>query len=66
MLKLRLRREEYITINGDITVAVSAIEGNQIYLCIDAPKEIPIVRGTLLERSGGKRPACLEALSRKK
>ncbi len=60
MLHLHLKQEEYFTIGDDITVKVKSVEGKQTYLVIDAPREIPIVRGTVLERCGGRRPACLD------
>jgi sRNA-binding carbon storage regulator CsrA len=59
MLKLTLLSNEYITINGDIVVQLSEIAGERAYLAIDAPRNVPIVRGTVLEREGVDRPACL-------
>ncbi len=61
MLHLYLRQEEYFTINGNITVEVRAVSGKRACLVIYAFREIPIVRGAVLERGGGKRPACLDA-----
>ena len=29
------------------------------YVTIDAPREVPILRGEVLERNGGKRPSCV-------
>jgi len=66
MLHLHLRENEYFTVNGDITIKVTTVEGKQTYLSIDAPREVPIVRGTVLERSGGARPACVDAMARRK
>ena len=56
MLKLSLAAGEYLTINGNIVVQVYRSEGGRSYLAIDAPREIPIVRGTVLEREGAQRP----------
>jgi len=65
MLHLNLCEDDYLTINGNIVVKVSAISGKYANLAIDAPKEIPILRGRVLERSGGQRPACVDAQPRK-
>jgi sRNA-binding carbon storage regulator CsrA len=59
MLKLTLLSDEYITINGDIVVQLAGISGERAYLAINAARDIPIVRGTVLERAGGNRPSCL-------
>lgn len=61
MLHLHLRQDEYFVINSNITIEVKAVSGKQVHLVVDAPREIPIVRGAVLERSGGKRPECLDA-----
>ena len=56
MLKLSLAAGEYLTINGSIVVQVYRAENGRSYLAIDAPREIPVVRGTVLEREGASRP----------
>ena len=61
MPKLSLLPEEYLTINGNIVVQLTRVAGGRAYVAIDAAREIPIVRGSVLEREGGKRPDCLEA-----
>ena len=66
MLKLSLLPEEYLTINGDIVVQLNRVAGGRAYLGIHAAKDIPIVRGTVLERTGGTRPQCLQPPSGKK
>ena len=66
MLKLTLLPEEYVTINESIVVQVRRVAGGRADLAIEAPREVPIVRGTVLERSGGERPACLLPPSGKK
>lgn len=65
MLKLALDPEEYLTINGDIVVQLSRVAGGRAYLAIEADRSIPIVRGEVLEREGGERPACLAPVSGK-
>ena len=59
MLKLSLTPGEYLTISDDIVVQVYRVEGERSYLAIKAPREVPVVRGTVLEREGGQRPAGL-------
>ncbi len=59
MLKLSLLPEEYLTIGGETVVQLTRVAGGRAYLAIEAGREIPIVRGTVLERNGEKRPDCL-------
>ena len=56
MLRLSLTPGEYIAIGGNIVVQLCRCEGGRAYLAIDAPREIPVVRGAVLEREGGQRP----------
>ncbi|MDE7219941.1 MAG: carbon storage regulator [Oscillospiraceae bacterium] len=56
MLKLSLTPGEYLAIGENVVVQLSRCEGGRAYLSIDAPREIPIVRGAVLEREGGQRP----------
>ena len=56
MLKLSLTPGEYITVNGNVVVQLYRCENGRAYLAIDAPRDIPIVRGAVLERQGGRRP----------
>ena len=58
MLKLTLLPDEYVTI-GDIVVQLVRVAGGRADIAIDAPRTVPIVRGAVLERNGGQRPACL-------
>ena len=39
------------------------LSGDRVHLIISAPKEVPILRGDVLERRGGKRPDCVLDLS---
>ena len=59
MLKLTLLPDEYLMIGDSIVVQLSRVAGGRADLAIDAPRTVPIVRGTVLEREGGQRPACL-------
>ena len=53
-------------IGGGIVVQLRRVAGGKADLWIDAPREVPVVRGTVLERNGGERPACLEPPSGRK
>ena len=59
MLKLSLTPGEYLTIGDGVVVQLCRCEGGRAYLAIAAPRSVPIVRGAVLERQGGQRPAHL-------
>ncbi len=59
MLVLQLRTGEYMTIGDDVVIQVNDVSGDRCKLVIKAPREIPVIRGELLERSGAKRPECV-------
>ena len=48
-----------MTIGEDVVVQLNDISGSRCKLMIEAPREIPILRGDLLERGGGERPECV-------
>ena len=50
MLVLARRVGESIIIEGGIEITVLSMEGNQVKIGIDAPKEVNIVRKELLKR----------------
>ena len=58
MLSLNLNQGEYLTIGQDVVLQVDRVSGDRCKLMIQAPREIPIVRGAVLEREGGQRTAC--------
>ncbi|MDE7218996.1 MAG: carbon storage regulator [Oscillospiraceae bacterium] len=66
MLKLTLLPEEYLTIGDSIVVQLIRVAGGRADLAVEAPRSVPIIRGAVLERSGGQRPACLAPPSGKK
>ena len=66
MLKLSPLPEEYLVINENIVVQLTRIAGGRAGLAVHAGREIPIVRGTVLEQQGRERPACLLPPSGKK
>ena len=49
MLVITRRQGEAVVIGKDIEVIVSEVNGDKIKLCIDAPREISIMRKELLE-----------------
>ena len=57
MLSLQLKDGEYLTIGEDIVIQV--FTNSNVKLAIQAPREIPIVRGEVLEREGENRPDCV-------
>lgn len=59
MLCLSLNQGEYLTIGGDVVVQLDGITGDRCKLAVHAPREIPVLRGKVLERVGGRRPDCV-------
>ena len=59
MLCLNLNQGEYMTIGESVVVQLDSISGDHCKLRIQAPREVPILRGEVLERTGGKRPDCV-------
>ena len=55
---MQLKSGEYLTIGEDIVVQVFQM-GSSFRVAVEAPKEIPIVRGEIREREG-RRPACIK------
>ena len=66
MLKLTLLPDEYLMIGNNTVVQLARIAGGRADLAIDAPRTVPIVRGAVLERDGGPRPAGLAPPARPK
>jgi len=50
MLVLARKEGENIALGDDITITVVRISGDQIRLGIDAPREVLVLRGELLEK----------------
>ena len=59
MLCLTLAAGEYLTIGSDVVVQLERMTGDRCKLAIQAPRELPILRGAVLEREGGERPECV-------
>jgi len=61
MLSLNLKQGEYLTVGSDVVVQLDRISGDSCTLAVQAPREIPILRGEV-----GQRPACLAPPPKKK
>lgn len=59
MLCLNLTPGEYMTIGDTVVVQLDRISGDRCKLMVQAPKEVSILRGEVLERGGGERPSCV-------
>ena len=57
MLFLQLKDRDYLTIGEDIVIQV--FTNSNIKVSVQAPKNMTILRGEVLERNGQERPACL-------
>ena len=66
MLCITMRRGEYFTVDGDTVILVDQLSGERAHLTIHAPRDVAIVRGAVLERSGNPPPACVAELSARK
>ena len=56
MLSLQLKSGDYLTIGDDIAVQVFKQNGPAFRVEVKAPREIPVLRGSVLERNGSERP----------
>ena len=54
MLSLRLKSGEYISIGQNIAVQVFKQAGDSFQVAVKAPREVPVLRGEVLERSSGR------------
>ena len=59
MLSLQLKTGDYMTIGGNVVVPLDRISGNRCKLMVQAPRDMAILRGEVLERIGGERPDCV-------
>lgn len=59
MLRISIKPGEYFTVGGDTVVQFDRLRGDRAHLIITAPREVPILRGAVLEREGGQRPDCV-------
>lgn len=59
MLCISLKSGEYFTLGDNVVIQYSRLEGGRVHLIINAPKDVPVIRGSVLERGGGQRPECV-------
>ena len=59
MLCLALTQGEYLTIGENVVVQVDRMTNDRCKLLIQAPREVPVLRGEVRERTGSKRPDCV-------
>ena len=59
MLCLSLTPGEYLTVGGNVVIQLDRMTGDRCKLMIEAPREVPVIRGEVLERNGGERPGCV-------
>lgn len=56
MLSLQMKSGEYLTIGDNVVVQVFKGTGSQFRVSVKAPREVPILRGEVRERTGTQRP----------
>lgn len=60
MLVLTRKAQQSFTIDSQITITVLGVEGGQVRLGVDAPRNLPIVRDDAInrepKRNGARRP----------
>ena len=54
MLKLTLLPDEYLMVGENIVVQLLRVSGGRADVAIEAPRTVPVVRGAVLERQGGR------------
>ncbi len=59
MLCLSLKPGDYLTIGNDIVLQYDRTTGERCKLVIQAPRDIPVLRGAVWERIGKERPDCV-------
>ena len=59
MLRISMKIGQYFTVGDNTVVQYDNLTGERVHLTINAPREVPILRGEVLERSGQPRPACV-------
>ena len=48
-----------MTIGEEVVVQLDHISGDRCKLMVEAPRDMTILRGEVLERTGGERPECV-------
>ena len=63
MLCISMKPSDYFLVGESTVVQFDRLSGDRVHLIINAPREVSILRGDVLERKGGKRPDCVLDLS---
>ena len=63
MLRISMKIGQYFTVGSDTVVQFDNLTGERVHLTINAPREVPILRGEVLERNGIPRPDCVTGAS---
>ena len=48
-----------MTIGDNVIIQLNDVSGSRCKLMVEAPREVPVVRGEVLERAGAERPECV-------
>jgi len=59
MLCLSLLPGDYVTIGENVVLQYDRTVGERCKIAVKAPREVPILRGKVLERDGLERPDCV-------
>jgi len=59
MLCLSLLPGDYVTIGDNVVLQYEHTVGDRCRIAVNAPREVPILRGKVLERDGAQRPDCV-------
>ncbi len=65
MLCISMKAGDYFTVGDDTVIQFDRLTGDRVHLIVNAPREVPILRGEVLERQGGSRPDCVRELARR-
>ncbi|MCI8525737.1 MAG: carbon storage regulator [Oscillospiraceae bacterium] len=63
MLSISMMAGDYFTVGGETVVQLERLRGDRAQLFVSAPRAVPILRGDVLERQGGQRPACVREIA---
>jgi len=64
MLCLSLLPGDYVTIGKDVVLLYDRTVGERCKIAVKAPREVPILRGKVLEQDGAERPDCVSGTRR--
>ena len=59
MLCISMKAGDYFTVGGSTVIQFNRLQGDRVHLVVNAPREVPVLRGEVLERGGGQRLACV-------